>query len=275
MDTITELAMVRAMADLGGLGILHRYACWDKQLGWLRELAKDDVPFGFSIGVKDDAALKARTARDHGASLIVIDVAHGHHTSVMQLLETLKDQDIGPVMAGNIATARAARDLINTGADALKVGIGPGSQCTTRLQTGVGYPQLLAIREVAVEAKGEARVCADGGIRYPGDIVKALAAGANTAMLGRLFAGTDETPGDVMRGPDGPVKQYRGMASIEAKQDAGLTVNHIEGKASFVPYIGPVSNTFHQLCDGVRSGMSYVGARTLDELTDNSFFVVV
>lgn len=221
-----------------------------------------------------------------GCDLIVVDTAHGHSRHVLDAVTRIKKMSNSvQVAAGNVATAAATRALIEAGADAVKVGIGPGSICTTRIVAGVGVPQLTAIMNCAAEAqKHGIPIIADGGIRYSGDVVKALAAGADCVMVGSLLAGTDEAPGETYLYQGRTYKSYRGMGSVgamargsadryfqqEVKDTLKLVPEGIEGQ---VPYKGPVDSVLHQLVGGLRAGMGYTGARTLDELREKAEFV--
>ena len=233
-------------------------------------------------------AAQERTERlvDAGCDVIVVDTAHGHSEKVLSTVRAVKRLSNSiQVIAGNVATADATRALIDAGADAIKVGIGPGSICTTRMVAGVGVPQLTAIFEtVAAADADEVPVIADGGIKFSGDLAKALAAGASVAMIGSLLAGTDESPGEVYLHQGRSYKAYRGMGSVgamargsadryfqaEVRDSLKLVPEGVEGQ---VPYKGPVSHVLHQLAGGLRSGMGYVGARTLAELRDKAEFI--
>lgn len=245
---------------------------------------------GAAVGVTGDFEERASELIRAGTDVIVIDTAHGHSDKVIQALKKLRarfpDQEF---IAGNIATASAARDLIEAGADALKVGIGPGSICTTRVIAGIGVPQLTAIMEVTKASKGEVPVIADGGIRYSGDITKALAAGAHVVMIGSLFAGTDESPGEDIIYEGRRFKAYRGMGSISAMKAGskdryfqddlpGLNENEklvAEGIEGRVEYKGPLSDYLFQLIGGVKAGMGYCGARNIEELRTKTQFIKV
>jgi IMP dehydrogenase len=229
-----------------------------------------------------------RTERliEAGVDVVVVDTAHGHSSRVLEAVNRIKRlSNAVQVVAGNVATSEGAQALIDSGADAIKVGIGPGSICTTRIVAGVGVPQLTAIMD-AVEAAKKAGipVIADGGIKYSGDLAKALAAGADIAMVGSLLAGTDETPGEVFLWQGRSYKAYRGMGSVGAmargsadryfQQDIKDTLKLVpEGIEGQVPYKGPVGNVVHQLVGGLRAAMGYVGAKTLDEFHDKAEFV--
>ncbi len=237
-----------------------------------------------AIGVSGDVLKTVRSLYDADVDAVVIDTAHGHHQGVIDTLKLVKEnfKDLD-VVVGNIATAEAAKALIEAGADALKVGIGPGSICTTRIIAGVGVPQLSAIYDVAVVAsKAGVPVIADGGIRYSGDIVKALAAGASTIMAGSLFAGVEESPGETIIYNGRKYKSYRGMGSIEAMQlgskdryfqDVEDDINKLvpEGIAARVPFKGSLNEVIYQLVGGLRAGMGYCGAGDISELQQAKF----
>jgi IMP dehydrogenase len=236
-----------------------------------------------AIGTSEDTFKRAQALVDSKVDVIVVDTAHGHSVGVLKTVEKLRnlypDLDI---IAGNVATAEGTRDLINAGASAVKVGIGPGSICTTRVVAGIGVPQLTAIFECANEAvKHGIQIIADGGIKFSGDITKALAAGANVVMIGSLLAGTEESPGDVEIYQGRSYKVYRGMGSVSAMK-AGSCDRYFqdnvqklvpEGVEGRVPYKGPLSDTIYQLLGGLRSGMGYTGCKNIQELKTKTRFV--
>lgn len=240
-----------------------------------------------AIGVTGDVLKNVQVLYEAGVDAIVIDTAHGHHKGVIETCKLVKSKysDID-VVVGNIATAAAAEKLIEAGADAIKVGIGPGSICTTRVVAGVGVPQLTAIYDVAeVASKAGVPVIADGGIRYSGDIVKALAAGASTIMAGSLFAGVEESPGETIIYNGRKYKSYRGMGSIEAMQlgskeryfqDAEDDINKLvpEGIAARVPFKGSLNEVIYQMVGGLRAGMGYCGAKDIASLQEAKFIRV-
>ncbi|MCC6276332.1 MAG: IMP dehydrogenase [Oligoflexia bacterium] len=276
MDTITESEMAIAIGKMGGLGILHRFMTIEEQVSHVRRVVEAQTlsPICASIGVNADFKERARALVDAGVQILTIDIAHGHSVSMMETIKHLKDSFSGiEVIAGNIATPEGAQDLIEAGADAVKVGIGPGSMCTTRIITGCGVPQLTAIamcREVT-EHFGVPLI-ADGGIKTSGDIVKALAAGAQTVMVGSLLAGTIETPGEIKKG----YKSYRGMASKAAQVSWRGEVPEgmaPEGESTQVPCKGHVIDVVHELCGGVRSGMSYINAVSIAEISEKAHFI--
>ena len=225
-----------------------------------------------ALGVTGDYLERAQELVKANCKILCVDVAHGHHISVREALKNLKKkfgQDV-ILIAGNVATAKAFEDLSRWGADAIRVGIGGGSICSTRIQTGHGVPTLQSIID-CVESSGEAKIIADGGIRNSGDIVKAIAAGADLVMLGSLLAGTDESPGQVFSSAEGKkYKVYRGMASVEAQVDWRGEARSLEGVSTTIPYKGSVKKILKDLEQNIRSGMSYTGAEDLSELYYNS-----
>jgi IMP dehydrogenase len=275
MDTVTEAPMAIAMHQMGGLGILHRFMNIEQQVAEVikvRDAGSQII--SASIGVNADYKERADALVKAGVNLMTIDIAHGHSVHMMDTLKWLKDTFSGlEVIAGNLATPDAAVDLIEAGADCIKVGIGPGSMCTTRIITGAGVPQLTAIALCAEAAESYGvPVIADGGIRTSGDMVKAFAAGAQIIMLGSMLSGTIETPGDIVNGR----KQYRGMASKKAQiswrgdMPQGMAP---EGESTFVNVKGHVADVIHELCGGIRSGMSYVNAISIEELRQKALFM--
>ncbi len=240
---------------------------------------------GGAIGVGADAINRAAALIKAGVDLIAIDTAHGHSKRVISTVRDLRNKfpDI-EIIAGNVATGEATKDLINAGASAVKIGVGPGSICTTRIIAGAGVPQLTAIKECAEVAEAfNIPVIADGGIKFSGDVTKAIAAGANSVMIGGLFAGTDESPGEHMLYQGRTYKVYRGMGSLGAMQAGSkdryaqekvetkkLVPEGVEGR---VPYKGPLASSIHQLVGGLRSGMGYCGCKNIEELRKNSRFI--
>jgi IMP dehydrogenase len=280
MDYVTGRQMAIAMRNEGGLGIIHRFGDWVTLENEIFEAAFATGVAAFSVGTRfeEEATshldnLEEDLARtEQPVKIVTVDVAHGHHRKVIDLVKRIKnDFPEWKVIAGNVATAEGTSDLIAAGADAIKVGIGPGSVCTTRVVTGIGVPQLSAIIECAdVAYEFNRPIIADGGIRSAGDIVKAIAAGADVVMLGSLLAGTDEAPGEIIdTGRGKRVKRYQGQ-SIFGTNDALFTR---EGISGFVDSKGPVSGVLRQLMGGLRSGMSYVGARNLKKLRTNAEFI--
>ena len=279
MDTVTGAEMARSMSDLGGLGIIHRYNTITDQIEMVNHALSNEYPegnevVGVAVGVSGDYLQRASLAAKVGAKVICVDIAHGHHALMRHALTTLKNTlgNSVHIMAGNVATLEAFNDLADWGADSIRVGIGGGSICSTRIQTGHGMPTLQSILECA-QSDRDAKLIADGGIRTSGDIVKALAAGSDFVMLGSLLAGSEETPGETIFDKGGKRKVYRGMASKDAQMDwRGHTASE-EGVSSTVPYKGNVVDVVKSLEKGVRSGLSYTGAHSLSELRSKAKFI--
>ena len=286
MDTVCEHEMAAAMGRLGGIGIVHRFMPIEAQADQI-DMVKEagaDLVVGAAVGTDRDMLDRAKALVAAGADVLVLDIAHGHSDHAIDGVRALKDHfaDID-VVAGNVATLEGGADLADAGADAVKVGVGPGGVCTTRTVAGVGVPQLTAIADVSVIG---VPVIADGGIRGSGDIAKALAAGASTVMVGSMLAGTKESPGEVEQGSNGLQKRIRGMASFEAVQaradragedldEEYLSYRAPEGVEGTVPYKGEVSKLVHHLMAGLRSAMSYTNACTLAEFSDLAEFMAV
>tara|TARA_B100000676_G_scaffold311588_1_gene382018 strand:+ start:1377 stop:2387 length:1011 start_codon:yes stop_codon:yes gene_type:complete len=276
MDTVTEDAMVVKMSQAGGLGVLHRY----NSIGDQRNLAYlcEGENIGAAIGVSGDYLARARTLIDAGVQVLCVDIAHGHHVLMRHALQTLRNTfgyDIH-IMAGNVATLDGVCDLYDWGANSVRVGIGGGSICSTRIQTGHGVPTLQSIIECA-KTDRDVTIIADGGIRNSGDICKALAAGADFVMLGSMLSGTDESPGEKHYNSRTAkfYKAYRGMASVEAQIDWRGHTSSVEGVASTVDYKGPVQRVLDDISRGVRSGLSYSGARNIREFQAKSRMVQI
>jgi IMP dehydrogenase len=286
MDTITGVEMAVRMSALGGLGIMHRFCSVKENVKWFTQAA-DQIDasgwVGVSVGVTEQEWERAEALISAGADIVCVDVAHGHAKMVGKMVKRLRDRmgrakfsksvaaGEGIIIAGNVATYAGADYLASCGADVIKVGIGPGSVCTTRIKTGFGVPQLTAIMDCA---RGSKPIIADGGMRTPGDVVKALAAGASMVMLGGMLAATDETPGDVSFGTKG----FRGMASKEAQDEfmGGMDDwKTAEGIAVALPKQGPVEAVIRDVIGGLRSGMTYAGASTLAELRRRVEFIEV
>ncbi len=276
MDTVTERAMAIAMAQSGGIGVIHKNMSIERQAANVAAVKAHGHRVAAGIGITADVIDRARALVEAGVDAVVLDSAHGDSAGVISALRRVKAEFPGlDVVVGNIATGEAASRLVDAGADALKVGIGPGSICTTRVVAGVGVPQISAIYEVAKAVEGAGvPVMADGGIRYSGDVVKALAAGADTVMLGSMFAGTDEAPGDIVEQGSSKFKTYRGMGSVDAMK-AGSGDRYFqngakklvpEGVVARVPYKGSVSDIVFQIMGGLRSGMGYCGAGDISQL---------
>ncbi len=296
MDTVTESAMAIAMAKAGGIGIVHRNLPIEDQVKHVEAVKKADASYlvGAAVGVGDDGLARALAVIKAGVDVVVVDTAHGHHRAVLDAIVRIKEAHPEvQIIGGNVATRAGAQALINAGADAVKVGVGPGSICTTRVVAGVGVPQVTAIMEAHKACvKADIPLIADGGLQYSGDIAKAIVAGADTVMLGSLLAGCDESPGELVEVQGRKFKAYRGMGSLGAMQSRGeqksyskdrymqddvlsedkLVPEGIEGK---VAYRGSVSATVHQLVGGLRSGMGYAGAATIDDLQKNGHLIQI
>lgn len=290
MDTTCGEEMAYKMMLLGGVGCVHRFMTIEEQVEIIRNLRYriygdgfggpfedwgvmyDDwhaeepyVPIMAAIGVQSEDKDRAKMITDAGVNVLLIDVAHGHHKNVIQMIKWCKDNlnDKVDVIAGNIATADAAIDLERAGADGLRVGIGGGSLCTTRVKTGFGIPNVTSLQQVLEVST--VPVMADGGIRSSGDIAKALAIGASNVMLGSLLAGTDEAPGQIIEKANGLYKRYRGAASLETKLTHNQQARNVEGESTVVPYKGGVKFIVNGILDGVKSALSYAGANNLKE----------
>lgn len=280
MDTITEKEMACAMASLGGIGSLHRFMTEQEQVDQVKAIEKYlkeknlKTPIAASIGVKEEGMKRADALVNVGVQIITLDIAHGDSIMMMETLDYLKKKyPHVDVIAGNVATADGVKRMIERGADAVKVGIGPGSMCTTRIITGHGLPQLTAIAlAVSVAKKHNIPVIADGGLKNSGDIVKALAAGASSVMVGSLVSGTLETPGELKGG----MKQYRGMASKAAQvswrgeMPQGMAA---EGESTMIPCKGSAENVINELMGGLRSGMTYLGVDNIPAMSENALFI--
>ena len=287
MDTVTESRMAIAIAKSGGIGIIHRNLDIKKQSIEVEKVKKNNLFVGAAIGTNKDDLKRAKLLIDSGVDLIVIDTAHGHSKKVLTTLSKVRINNKTPICVGNIATAEAAKRLYNSGADIIKVGIGPGSICTTRMVAGIGVPQITAIMEVHKVLKGKkTKIISDGGIKFSGDIAKAIAAGADAIMMGSIFAGTDESPGKKFKIKNKFYKQYRGMGSIGA-MSAGSSNRYFQknykDKSKFVPegvegrveYKGRVSKIIYQLKGGLRSSMGYIGAKKINDIKKNAKFIKI
>lgn len=282
MDTVTEHKMAAAMVRKGGLPILHRYNQPQDQITmYERVVLETDIRnplVGAAVGVSEDDLRRVKMLVYAGVKIFCIDVAHGHHIGVERMIKEMRRKhgsDIH-IMAGNIATAEAFTDLSNWGADSIRVGVGGGSICSTRIQTGHGVPTLQSVFDIVAHQQSQtpAAIIADGGIKTSGDIVKALAAGADAVMLGSMLSGTDEAPGDLFEQDGRMFKSYRGMASKEAQTDWRGRVSSIEGIASKTLYKGSVNNVIDEINVGIRSGFSYSGVLNIVGLQTKSKFIV-
>jgi len=288
MDTVTESRMATAIAQMGGLGIIHRNLSIAKQFKEIKKVKSKNLITGAAVGTANEDLLRTKSILDAGVDLIVIDTAHGHSEKVIKILGKIKKiSSKTPVCVGNIATGEAALKLYNEGADILKVGIGPGSICTTRMIAGIGVPQITAIMEVKKSMKNKKiKIISDGGIKFSGDIIKGLAAGADAIMMGSIFAGTKESPGKKFMYKNKFYKAYRGMGSIGA-MSAGSSNRYFQknykDKSKFVPegvearvsYKGLVGEILYQLQGGLRSSMGYIGAKMIKEIQKKARFVKI
>ena len=288
MDTVTESKMAIAIAKEGGIGIIHRNLDIKKQSQEVIKVKRKNLFVGAAIGTSSQDLNRAKSLIDSGVDLIVIDTAHGHSEKVLKILSKVKNSNKKTsICVGNIATGEAAKRLYNSGADIIKVGIGPGSICTTRMVAGIGVPQITAVQEVGKALKGKnIKVISDGGIKFSGDIAKAIAAGADAIMMGSIFAGTEESPGKKFKIKNKFYKQYRGMGSIGA-MSAGSSDRYFQknykDKSKFVPegvdgrveYKGNVSKIIYQLKGGLRSSMGYIGAKKLNDIKKNAKFIKI
>ena len=283
MDTITGAAMASTMALNGGLGIIHRYNTPDEQASIVftakrisSTINKKDNLVGAAIGVSGDYLDRARKLVKAGADIICIDIAHGHHILMQKAIRDVRTV-VGTgihIMAGNVATKEGDEDLSRWGADSVRCNVGGGSICSTRIQAGSGYPGLQTLFDCSSsDFSGRVPIIADGGIRNSGDIVKALAAGADFVMLGSLLSGTEETPSDTIEVGGETRKVYRGMASREAQLAWRGKTSSLEGVATTVAHKGSVEHTLSDLERGIRSGLSYSGARTIEDFQTVAEFV--
>ena len=277
MDTVCEASMASLLAKKGGIGCIHRFMSIEAQSNMIKEL-KNESPGHLTmaaIGANGDYLERANELYRSGVDFLLIDVAHGHHKNVKNAISVLKSSLNIKLIAGNIATGRAALDLSGWGTDCLRVGIGGGSLCTTRIQTGFGIPNITTIMDISdtlQQNNFNTPVIADGGIRSSGDIAKALAAGADTVMLGSLLAGTFESPGD--RLPNGN-KRYRGSASLETKLAHGQKRRNVEGVSTEIKYKGLASKVIDSLADGLKSAFSYAGSKNISEYHSKAEFTYV
>jgi len=281
MDTVTESEMCRAMGKAGGLGVIHRYNTIPHQAKIVEDTSmwlKPPHHVAAAVGVTGDYKQRAEALYKAGATIFCLDVAHGHHVLMERALKELKNFFGANVhlMAGNVATRKSFEDLASWGADSIRVGIGGGSICSTRTQTGHGVPGFQSVLDCFhADVSRDVKIIADGGIKTSGDMVKALAAGADFVMVGSMLAGTEQSPGRSHVNIKGErVKNYRGMASKEAQIEWRGKVGSEEGVSTFIPYKGCVTPILEEVRRGIRSGLSYSGARNILELQANAEFVV-
>lgn len=276
MDTVCDSEMAIALAEMGGVGCIHRFMSIenqslevDKVYESIPLVKENKIPIMAAIGANGDYLERAQSLTRHGANVILIDVAHGHHKFVRDAIQNLKKTLPAHVdiIAGNISTSESAIDLQNWGADGLRVGIGGGSLCTTRIKTGFGVPNVTSLEYVSSVSKVPVIAC--GGIRNSGDIAKALAVGADSVILGSLIAGTKEAPGSIIEKSNGLYKRYRGAASLETKTVHGQVIRNVEGESTIVPFKGSVKFIVEGLLDGLRSALSYAGSDSIKTFKPN------
>ena len=289
MDTVTESSMGIAMAKAGGIGIIHRNLKISEQIKEIRKVKLKKLIVGAAVGASENEYKRVEKILKENLDIIVIDTAHGHTKKVGDIIKKIKK--LRPkktaICAGNIATAEAAKFLIKLGVDIIKVGIGPGSICTTRLVAGIGVPQLSAIMNVKKGiGKNKTKLIADGGIKFSGDIAKALAAGADAVMIGSLFAGTDQAPGRIIKKHGGTYKYFRGMGSIGAMNKGSAdryfqskqkdTSKYVaEGVEGYIKYKGTVDKIIYSLVGGLKSSMGYMGAKKVVDLRKKPKFLKI
>ena len=288
MDTVTESKMAIALSKSGGIGIIHRNLSIEKQVREVKKVKKNNFLVGAAIGVNSKDIERADELSKAKVDIIVIDTAHGHTQKVLYMIKKIKKKLKKCVLcAGNIATGKAAKFLADSGVDIVKVGIGPGSICTTRLVTGIGVPQLSAVLQVKKALKNyKTRIISDGGIKFSGDIAKAIAAGADAVMIGSLFSGTTESPGKIFKHKGKLFKNFRGMGSVGAmsigsadryyqKKFKNISKYVPEGVEGIVKFKGPVNKIIYNLVGGLKSSMGYLGAKTIKDLQKNGEFVKI
>ena len=289
MDTVTESKMAIAIAKAGGIGVIHRNLDIKKQIQEIKKVKKQKLLVGAAVGAGPLELKRAEAILKENIDLIVVDTAHGHSKKVAEIIKAIKKikTEKTTLCAGNIATAEGAKFLISLGVDILKVGIGPGSICTTRLVAGIGVPQLSAIIEVKKGVKDKnTKIISDGGIKYSGDIAKALSAGADAVMIGSLFAGSLETPGNLIKKNGKLYKSFRGMGSVGAMNKGSAdryfqtkqkdTSKYVpEGVEGFVKYKGNVKSIIYKLIGGLKSSMGYLGAKKVSLLKKKPNFVKI
>ena len=289
MDTVTESKMAIAISKLGGIGVIHRNLEIKKQLQEIRKVKKQKLLVGAAVGAGPKEFKRAEAVLKENINMIVVDTAHGHTKKVSEIIKFIKKKKNKrtALCAGNIATPEAAKFLQKLGVDIIKVGIGPGSICTTRLVAGIGVPQLSAVLNVRNGIKNKnVKIISDGGIKYSGDLAKAFAAGADAVMIGSLFAGTDETPGKIIKKNGKLFKSFRGMGSVGA-MNKGSADRYFQSKqkdtSKYVPegveglakYKGKVGDIIYKLIGGLRSSMGYLGSKQIRYLRKNPQFVKI
>ena len=277
MDTVCGTEMAITLAKQGAMGSIHRYMTQNEQLGIANELKNHgDIAAFFAIGATGNYMEHAERLVERGVAALIVDTANGHNDNAIKAVRNLSELGVH-IMAGNVSTWDGFKRLSDAGADSIRVGIGGGSACTTRIVTGHGIPTLASILDIAEKrSEGDAAIIADGGIRNSGDAVKAFAAGADAVMLGSVLAGHDESPGETHYDSNGnPIsKEFRGMASADAQRSRGY-VSVVEGVSTMIPYKGSVINTLETFKNGIKSGISYTGIDKLSDLSVESMYVEV
>jgi IMP dehydrogenase len=286
MSDVTGSEMACAVARLGGLGVIPRFMPAESEANMVSVVKKESLTVGAAIGIRNGMYARAETLINAGANILFLDVAHGHMLKVIEAVSNFKNKfEKVDLVAGNVATKEAAEALFRAGADSVKVGIGPGSICTTRIETGSGVPQITAIMESAKAAKKYKKsLIADGGAKNSGDIVKGLAAGVSAIMAGSLFAGTDEAPGKIVKIDGKMYKNYNASTSLTEKKNHVQKdkdefeknyTKQIEGVESMVAYKGPLKPIIEKIISNLRSGFSYSGARNLEALWKKAKFIQI
>ena len=288
MDTVTESKMAIAIAKSGGLGIIHKNLNPKKQALEVKKVKKNNMIVGAAVGTNEKDIDRVYKLLESKVDLIVVDTAHGHTKKVLTIINKIKKISKNSIVcAGNIATGKAAKFLADSGVDIVKVGIGPGSICTTRLVTGIGVPQLSAVLDVKKALQNyKTKIISDGGIKFSGDISKAIAAGADAVMIGSLFAGTTESPGKIFKYKGKLYKNFRGMGSAGAmsagsadryfqKKNKNISKYVAEGVDGIVQFKGSVNKIIYQLIGGLKSSMGYMGSKTIKDLQKKSEFVKI
>jgi IMP dehydrogenase len=288
MDTVTESRMAIAISKLGGIGVIHRNLSIEKQVMEIKKVKKNSYLVGAAIGVSPEDFERAEELFKVKTDLIVIDTAHGHTQKVLDMIKKIKKKlNNTTLCAGNIATGKAAKFLADSGVDIVKVGIGPGSICTTRLVAGIGVPQLSAVLEVKKALKNyKTKIISDGGIKFSGDLAKAIAAGADAIMIGSLFSGTIESPGKIIKHKGKLYKNFRGMGSVGAmaagsadryfqKKSKNVSKYVPEGVEGLVKFKGAVEKIVYNLIGGLKSSMGYLGAKTIRDLQKKGEFIKI
>ncbi len=279
MDTVCESEMAISLGKLGGLGVLHRFMTPEMEAEQVKKVKKEKLVCAAAVGIKDYKERVPKLAKA-GVNILVLDIAHGHSKYTGKTLDWIKENYPElDVMCGNIATKDAAEYFLSKGADAIKVGIGPGSMCTTRIMSGAGVPQITAIMDVYEATHGEIPICADGGIKFPGDVVKAIGAGADTVMLGFILAGTKESPGKIIKKKGKLFKAYRGMASYDATikklelNKEKKEIISIEGVSTVINFKGKIEPIIKKFLGGLASGMTYIGAKNMKNIIGKIDFI--